>query len=185
MPHNLTLFALFAISTASFSSHAASASTQEQEYQQVRKIALRDARVRAGYEEADQRLTAKILQIDPALKAYVENRDAGHAPAETTKTAASHERHAKPPAAGSSGADSGSSVAKKTHPAKPAASKTSEATHIVAKGETLGSIARKYGVTVAALKSANHIQDERKLQAGHTITIPKGAKQKSEGEGAF
>ena len=185
MPHKLTLCALFAISLGSYSSHAVSASTQEQEYQQVRKIALRDARVRAAYEEADQRLTAKILQIDPALKSYVESGGAGHAPAEATQPAPPHERHAKSPAPRSSGSETASSAAKKTHSVKTAASQASGATHVVAKGETLSSIAKKYGVTVAALKSANHIQDERKLPAGQTITIPKGGNKKGEGEGVF
>ena len=117
------------------------AGSQEQEYQQVRKIALRDPKVRAAYEDADRRLEAKIVQIDPALKTYVTARRPGVAqPAPAT-----HE--------------------------KPAAS----ATHVVAKGETLSVIAGRYGVTVAVLKAANHIEDERKLRAGQTLTIPHAA----------
>ena len=45
-------------------------------------------------------------------------------------------------------------------------------THIVARGETLTSIAKMYKVTVDDLQKANHIEDGRKLQAGQTITIP-------------
>jgi LysM repeat protein len=45
-------------------------------------------------------------------------------------------------------------------------------THIVARGETLTSIAKMYKVTVDELQSANHIEDGRKLQAGQSIVIP-------------
>jgi LysM repeat protein len=45
-------------------------------------------------------------------------------------------------------------------------------THVVARGETLTSIAKMYKVTVDELQQANHIEDGRKLQAGQTITIP-------------
>src|SRR2546427_2788680 len=45
-------------------------------------------------------------------------------------------------------------------------------THIVARGETLTSIAKMYKVTVDELQKANHIEDGRKLQAGQTIVIP-------------
>ena len=123
---------------------AAPSDSQEQEYQQVRKIALRDPRVRAAYEEADQRLEGKIVQIDPALKTYVKTRRPGSVQPILPKDA-------KP---------------------VPAKNKTPGTTHVVAKGETLGSIASRYGVTVAALKTTNQIQDERKLRAGQTLTVP-------------
>jgi LysM repeat protein len=45
-------------------------------------------------------------------------------------------------------------------------------THIVARGETLTSIAKMYKVGVEDLQNANHIEDGRKLQAGQTIIIP-------------
>jgi LysM repeat protein len=45
-------------------------------------------------------------------------------------------------------------------------------THIVARGETLTSIAKTYKVGVEELQKANHIEDGRKLQAGQTIIIP-------------
>ena len=47
--------------------------------------------------------------------------------------------------------------------------------HVVAKGETLTSIAKMYKVSVDELQKANHIEDGRKLQAGQTITIPSSA----------
>jgi len=45
-------------------------------------------------------------------------------------------------------------------------------THVVARGETLTSIAKMYKVTVDELQQANRIEDGRKLQAGQTILIP-------------
>jgi LysM repeat protein len=130
------------------------AGSQEQEYQQVRTIALRDARVRGAYEDADRRLEAKIIQIDPALAPYVQRRKEG----ESVKTAtAPKERAAHVKLAAFSG-----SAAKAT-------------SHVVAKGETLSGIAEKYGISVAALKSANHITDDKKLIVGRVLSIPANA----------
>ena len=44
--------------------------------------------------------------------------------------------------------------------------------HVVAKGETLTSIAKQYNIPLAELKKANKIQDERKLQIGQILTVP-------------
>ena len=44
--------------------------------------------------------------------------------------------------------------------------------HVVAKGETLTSIAKMHKVTVEELQKFNHIENERKLQIGQTIMIP-------------
>ena len=56
-------------------------------------------------------------------------------------------------------------------------------THIVARGETLTSIAKMYKVTVDELQQTNHIEDGRKLQAGQTITIPTSATPTATPEG--
>ncbi len=135
------------------------AASQEQEYQQVRTIALRDARVRAAYEEADQRLAAKIVQIDPALAGYAR----GHHREAAEPSAPLHQFRAAPPS--------------KSHPspaAVPAAPHVAGRTHTVVKGDTLSSIARTYGVSVAALKAANGDQDEKHLPIGQVLAIPSG-----------
>lgn len=44
--------------------------------------------------------------------------------------------------------------------------------HVVAKGETLTSIAKMHKVTVDELKKFNRIENERTLQIGQTIQIP-------------
>ena len=48
-------------------------------------------------------------------------------------------------------------------------------THVVARGETLTSIAKVHNVTVSELQKANHIENDRKLQIGQTLTIPTGS----------
>jgi LysM repeat protein len=47
--------------------------------------------------------------------------------------------------------------------------------HIVARGETLTSIAKMYNVTATELQRYNHIENDRKLQIGQTIMIPGSA----------
>ena len=44
--------------------------------------------------------------------------------------------------------------------------------HIVARGETLTSIARAHNVSVSELQKYNHIDNPLKLQAGQTLLIP-------------
>lgn len=165
-------YSVLAVAIVAFASpvlHATSSANLEQEYQQERTIALRDAKVRAAYEEADRKLEAKIIQIDPALADYVHHR--GNMPVQAAST--SKPAVTKPAVA----------VTKPTMASKPATTKKAvpvvggfHATHTVAKGETLGGIAGQYGVTVAALKTANHIADEKKLSIGQVLSIPQRAK---------
>lgn len=62
-------------------------------------------------------------------------------------------------------------TAKATEPAKPA--RTAEALeHTVQAGESLGTIARKYQVTVGELAAANNITDPAKIRAGQKLVIP-------------
>jgi len=44
--------------------------------------------------------------------------------------------------------------------------------HVVARGETLTSIAKMHGVSVSDLQKYNHLDNPLKLQAGQTILIP-------------
>ncbi|HZR78784.1 MAG TPA: LysM domain-containing protein [Chthoniobacterales bacterium] len=45
-------------------------------------------------------------------------------------------------------------------------------THVVARGETLTSIAKMYNVSIGDLQKFNHIDNPLKLQAGQTLQIP-------------
>ena len=44
--------------------------------------------------------------------------------------------------------------------------------HVVARGETLTSIAKTYNVSISDLQKFNHIDNPLKLQAGQTLQIP-------------
>lgn len=59
----------------------------------------------------------------------------------------------------------------------PGATATAAATavHVVAPGETLGRIARRYGTTVAAVAGANNIANPNRVYAGQRLTIPAAA----------
>ena len=143
---------------------AATPAATEKEYEQVRTIALRDARVQSAYRDADRRLDAKIIQIDPALEPLVKRKQAAREGLPAPKPAA-----AAPKAASATPAP-----APKPVKTKAVAKSTAAATHTVASGETLGGIAAKHRVSVSALKSANHIADERKLRVGQVLAIPSG-----------
>jgi len=107
-----------------------------EEYNQVRKIALKDPKVRAAFKKANEELEKRIIEIDPSLKAFIEKQ-----------------RAAKKPAVD----------------ARKSAVKT---THVVAKGETLTSIARHYHVSVDSLLHANQISKRATLQVGQKLLIP-------------
>jgi LysM repeat protein len=44
--------------------------------------------------------------------------------------------------------------------------------HAVSKGETLTSIAKHYNISIADLKNANKIENDRKLQIGQILSVP-------------
>ena len=139
-----SLLPLAAVAVLLPSTMFAASAEMQSEYAQVRKIAMKDSGVRAAYAKADAKLNAKILDIDPSLKPIVEA--GGVAPATMAKRPA----------------------AKKPLQGAPSTSSS----YVVAKGDTLTSIAARYRVTADDLKSANGIVDERKLQVGQKLTIP-------------
>jgi N-acetylmuramoyl-L-alanine amidase len=46
--------------------------------------------------------------------------------------------------------------------------------HRVERGESLRSIAKQYGVSVSALKTANNLDGESGVRVGMTLAIPSG-----------
>src|SRR5947199_3772938 len=55
---------------------------------------------------------------------------------------------------------------------EPSAKSGNGNSHVVARGETLTSIAKMYGVSVSELQKYNHIDNPLKLLAGQTLLIP-------------
>ena len=70
-----------------------------------------------------------------------------------------------------------SADAEKKEPEKKDPEKT-DLVHIVKKGETLTSIARAYGVTVAEIATANKIKNVNKINAGQRLAIPQKQAQR-------
>jgi LysM repeat protein len=169
-----------AVLSLPFGLQAASADRSD-DYEQARKIAARDPKVRAAYEAADRKLESRIVEIDPTLKGYKSGKaqpakKAAAKPAEKAKPVAKAKPAEKAKPATKTKQTAKAKPAEKKKPvakAKPAPAKKS-ATHIVAKGETLGGIAAQHHVSVAALKSANGIKDEDKLAVGQKLVIPHG-----------
>lgn len=56
-------------------------------------------------------------------------------------------------------------------PSSPSAGGAAAGTHTVVKGDTLGGIARKYGVTIASIKAANNMTSDV-VVLGKTYKIP-------------
>lgn len=54
----------------------------------------------------------------------------------------------------------------------PVVASAPEGGHVVAKGDTLGRIARRYGVTVSSLVSANRLVNPDQIAVGQRLTIP-------------
>jgi nucleoid-associated protein YgaU len=106
-----------------------------EEYNQVRKIALKDPKVRAAFRKANDELDRRIIEIDPSLRPFVEQQRG-------IRKAARSERV------------------------------TAKTTHVVTKGETLTSIARRYRLSVDALVQVNHISKQAPLQVGQKLIIP-------------
>jgi LysM repeat protein len=74
------------------------------------------------------------------------------------------------------GAPSSSASTTTTSASSPASSSSPSASngnsHVVARGETLTSIARQHNISVSELQKYNHIDNPLKLQAGQTLLIP-------------
>jgi LysM repeat protein len=139
------------------------------EYAQVHKIALRDARVREAYDRANERLDARIIEIDPTLASYV------HAHPSDREVSPAPETHAGPAPAAEKPKPKpfvAKRAASAPKPAAPAPTVAGKQKHVVAAGETLSGIAGKYHTTVEAIQAANRIPDVRKLQTGQMLVIP-------------
>jgi LysM repeat protein len=101
-------------------------------------------------------------QIGKLTRALESQKSAAMAPAAPAPPAS---EAAKPPT-------EPASEAARSEPATKAEAASIGTKHVVAKGETLTSIAKQYNIPIADLKNANRIENERKLQIGQILTVP-------------
>jgi LysM repeat protein len=76
------------------------------------------------------------------------------------------------PGAAAQPKDLGTAPAAAEKPAAPAPGSHEAVKHTVTAGESLGTIARKYQVTVGELAAANNITDPAKIRVGQTLVLP-------------
>ena len=103
----------------------------------------------------------KVLESHKAPEPTVKTNEATPAPAPTPTVTT---EAAKPAPEAATEAPKGEGI--------PKAEAVPGTKHVVAKGETLTSIAKHYNISIADLKNANKIDNERKLQIGQILSIP-------------
>jgi len=77
-------------------------------------------------------------------------------------------------AAGPTPAPTATTLAEATPTQEPVEATPTPIVYVVKAGDTLGAIAKEYGVTVEALQEVNAIDDPRRLQIGQELIIPLG-----------
>jgi LysM repeat protein len=114
--------------------------------------------------ETNHLLQAQIAQLNESVRQwsdYAASLQAGR-PANPTALRLADDTTAK----SAGGIASGAGARQTT------TSATRSRTHVVAAGDTLASIARKYGVTLTALQAANPGVTPKKLKVGQTLNLP-------------
>jgi LysM repeat protein len=76
-------------------------------------------------------------------------------------------------------ADTAAALASTPSPTSQASAGSNDVEYVVKPGETLGQIARRFGVSQAAIGATNHISDPRRIQANQKLIIPGGAHSKA------
>jgi membrane-bound lytic murein transglycosylase D len=124
--------------------------------------------IRQLLEQQNRQLDALSRQFS-ALKDYVTSSGGVHPAAPATP------QPSPPPTAAIAAATPPAASGSATPPpviAAPPSTPLTAGKHVVAKGETLTSIAKRYNIPLAELEKANPIQNDRMLQIGQTLTIP-------------
>lgn len=140
-----------------------------------------DATVESEIRELRQLLEQQNRQLEAlsrqfsALKDYVAS-SGGAPPTPPATPAAPPAGEAAAPAKTASAPAPSAAPANPTRPSAPTPSAApapgATGKHIVAKGETLTSIAKRYNISLAELEKANPIQNDRMLQIGQTLNLP-------------
>jgi membrane-bound lytic murein transglycosylase D len=107
-----------------------------------------------------------------------ESSDGERSSSATRRTESSAERASGSRTEGSARSSSSSSsrtASESSRGSGSAGSRTAGRTHEVAEGETLWGIARRYDVTVAAVREANDLSESEAIQPGRTLRIPRSS----------
>jgi LysM repeat protein len=143
-------------------------------------IELREIReLRQIVEQQSKQIEALTQKVTELHKAFDQQKasspsSASTPPSPSAGPLAEHSASAPAPAAAPV-----PSAPPSTPPTTEAPRAEAVAKHTVAKGETLTSIAKLYNITVTELQKLNKIENDRKLQIGQTLTIPKPAETTS------
>jgi LysM repeat protein len=126
-----------------------------------------------------EKQTRELEQLLEENRRLHEDLEKWHALATRRQNASSQASPGSPspradqPSASGRSATGSPSLSNSTSPSRPpTATATTLRTHIVKAGETLTIIARRYGVKVEALMTANPNLEPRRLQVGQALTIP-------------
>ncbi len=134
------------------------------------KVQLAHAVISLPSMPASQKLLESLSDTNRALQAEVDKWRAYYAaqpPAASRAATPSAQNNFTP-----SAPDNNEPTGKKSPPSKPPNSAIKNKSHVVAKGESLAIIARKYHVSLAALQSANPGVNSSKLRVGQSVNIP-------------
>lgn len=134
-----------------------------QDYDTIRRIAMRDRRVQDAFAKAYQRLDERIIEVDPSLAGYVKSHPAGQSTSASTSTRGSTTSAHPAPT---------HTTTFRAEPKKAPAPAANQKTHTVQSGETLSSIAAQYGVSAESIQGTNRIRDAKKLKVGQVLVIP-------------
>lgn len=147
----------------------ASAFGQQQSQTQLDDLKRRNAELEATIKELKLRLAA--AQVPEA--SISSGTDSVPAPVNSPPAHIAPSNPAPAPArAGGSSAQQKETPGRSNAASRSAPVPSPVHTHAVRSGETMVTIARKYGVTTAQLQSANRNVDPRKLKPGQILTIP-------------
>jgi LysM repeat protein len=117
-------------------------------------------------------LAVHVLAILTALIAQGCKREQSQVPPEPTTPVPTFDTNALPPAATNAVPEIVSTNAIPPVVVPPVVPPATAQTHVVVKGDSFYSIAKKYGTTIKAVAEANPGVDPKKLQPGKTLNIP-------------
>jgi LysM repeat protein len=160
MRHFFPLILAFGVCTATVPQMRAEDSPNAQELHALRQAVEQQSKQIEMLAEQVGRLTRALDQRKSA-EPTVKTTEATPAPAPATTTSIESN---KPAPESTPEAPKGEEV--------PKAEAVPGTKHVVAKGETLTSIAKHYNISIADLKNANKIDNERKLQIGQILSVP-------------